>query len=106
MVSTFPAHDKLDPRIANPPKTPSCQDLKIRKEMLVLGGVGRGNEKRGTGGCFCIAGKPEAESRPGPAIIYQNTKTNNQASMGPVFDSRSMQTFCTFVPLLLVPKSW
>jgi hypothetical protein len=61
--SAFPTHDKLDPRIANPPKTPSCQDLETRKEMLMLGGAGRGNEKREMGGCFCIVGKPETRSR-------------------------------------------
>jgi len=60
MVSAFPTHDKLDPRIANPPKTPSCQDLEARKEMLALGGAGGGNDKRAA--AFVLSGswKPRA----------------------------------------------
>ena len=64
MVPAFPTHDKLDPRIANPPKTPSCQDLEARKEMLALGGAGRGNEKGAA--AFVLSGswKPRAVKWP------------------------------------------
>ena len=57
MMSTSSTHEKINPRIRNPVRTPNNLGSGNRKRNVVLDAAEIGNEKREMSGWFCAVEK-------------------------------------------------